>query len=139
MEIEALPGPAVNAAVELWGRAGLTRPWNDPLADLRRALAGPASTVLAGWLDGALVATAMVGHDGHRGWVYYLAVSPEQQGRGHGRAMMAACETWLRERHVPKLNIMVRGDNSAARSFYERLDYGTDDVVVLSRRLDACE
>jgi len=139
MEIEALPGPAVDAAVELWGRAGLTRPWNDPLADLRRALAGPASTVLAGWLDGALVATAMVGHDGHRGWVYYLAVSPEQQGRGHGRAMMAACETWLRERRVPKLNIMVRGDNSAARSFYERLDYGTDDVVVLSRRLDAGE
>ena len=139
MEIEALSEAAVNAAVELWGRVGLTRPWNDPVADLRRALAGPASTVLAGWAEGALVATAMVGHDGHRGWVYYLAVSPEQQGRGHGQTMMAACETWLRERQVPKLNIMVRGDNTTARSFYERLDYVTDDVVVLSRRLNAVE
>lgn len=137
MEIETLSQSAVSAAVDLWERVGLTRPWNDPVADLRRALAGPASTVLAGRAEGALLATAMVGHDGHRGWVYYLAVSPEQQGHGHGRAMMAACETWLRERQVPKLNIMVRGDNSVARSFYGRLDYGTDDVVVLSRRLDA--
>ena len=137
MEIAPLSPTAVSAAVELWERAGLTRPWNDPVADLQRALAGPASTVLAGWADGDLLATAMVGHDGHRGSVYYLAVSPEHQGRGHGRSMMAACEAWLRERGVPKLNIMVRGDNSTARGFYERLDYGTDDVMVLSRRLDA--
>lgn len=139
MEITVLSGASVDAAVELWGQAGLTRPWNDPGDDVRRALEGPASTVLAGTADGALVATAMVGHDGHRGWVYYLAVAPEQQGHGHGRAMMAACESWLREREVPKLNIMVRGDNGAARSFYERLGYATDDVVVLSLRLDTSD
>lgn len=136
MEITVLSGASVDAAVELWGQAGLTRPWNDPGDDVRRALEGPASTVLAGTADGALVATAMVGHDGHRGWVYYLAVAPEQQGHGHGRAMMAACESWLLEREVPKMNIMVRGNNGAARSFYERLGYATDDVVVLSLRLD---
>jgi ribosomal protein S18 acetylase RimI-like enzyme len=124
-----------DAAVELWSDVGLTRPWNDPAADLRRAMGGAASTVLAGVEDEVLVATAMVGHDGHRGWVYYLAVSAEARGRGYGRTMMAATEAWLVERGIPKLNLMVRGDNAAARGFYAAVGYGPDDVVVLSRRL----
>ena len=135
MEIGEVPRTSIEAAAALWRDAGLTRPWNDPLDDLRRALAGPASTVLAGIENEALVATAMVGHDGHRGWVYYLAVRESGRGRGLGRKMMQACESWLAERGVPKLNIMVRGDNAAARGFYESLGYGLDDVVVLSRRL----
>ena len=135
MEIGEVPQTSIETAAALWRDAGLTRPWNDPLDDLRRALAGPASTVLAGIENEALVATAMVGHDGHRGWVYYLAVRESDRGRGLGRKMMQACESWLAERGVPKLNIMVRGDNAAARGFYESLGYGLDDVVVLSRRL----
>lgn len=103
------------------------------------ARSSPLARTMAGTENGSLVATAMVGHDGHRGWVYYLAVSAEARGRGFGRAMMRACEAWLVERDVPKLNIMVRGDNAAARGFYESLDYGLDDVVVLSRRLRSGE
>jgi ribosomal protein S18 acetylase RimI-like enzyme len=124
-----------HAAIQLWHDAGLTRPWNDPAQDLRRALAGPASTVLAGLEAETLVATAMVGHDGHRGWIYYLAVRGDARGNGHGRAIMRACEEWLAARHVPKLNIMVRGDNSTALGFYSSIGYAPDDVVVLSRRL----
>ena len=125
----------LDQAVELWGHTGLTRPWNDPHDDARRAMNGPASTILAG-IDGeTLVATAMVGHDGHRGWVYYLAVAPSAQGRGHGRAIMQACEAWLLHHDVPKLNLMIRGDNIDARAFYQALAYEPDDVIVLSRRL----
>jgi len=54
-----------------------------------------------------LVATAVAGHDGHRGWIYYLAVRAGGRGRGHVAAMMRACEQWLHERAVPKLNVMV--------------------------------
>lgn len=136
MEIGEVPQTSIETAAALWRDAGLTRPWNDPLDDLRRALAGPASTVLAGIENEALVATAMVGHDGHRGWVYYLAVRESDRGRGLGRKMMQACESWLAKRGVPKLNIMVRGDNAPARGFYESLGYALDDVVVLSRRMD---
>ena len=135
MDIEALSQSFVDRAADLWRDVGLTRPWNDPLDDLERALGGPASTVLAGTEDGRLAATAMVGHDGHRGWVYYLAVAEDVRGRGLGRLMMAACEDWLADRGIPKLNIMIRGDNASARGFYERLDYALDDVVVLSKRL----
>lgn len=136
MLIEPLQSERITAASELWAEVGLTRPWNDPIEDLRRALAGPTSTVLAGLEKEMLVATAVVGHDGHRGWVYYLAVRADARGRGHGAAMMRACEQWLHERAVPKLNVMVRDDNVAVRGFYARLGYVIDDVTVLSRRLD---
>jgi ribosomal protein S18 acetylase RimI-like enzyme len=135
MEIGPLSNSQRAAAIALWHDAGLVVPWNDPRADLERALAGPSSTVLTGTLDGSLVATAIVGHDGHRGWVYYLAVAPSARGRGHGRAMMEAAERWLAERGVPKLNLMVRANNEAVIGFYAALGYGRDEVVVLSRRL----
>ncbi len=135
MQIGPLPPVHFDAAVQLWQDAGLTRPWNDPAQDLHRAVTGPASTVLAGTEGEMLLATAMVGHDGHRGWLYYLAVIGNARGRGNGRAMMQACEAWLVERGVPKLNVMVREDNAATRSFYAALGYGLDEVVVLSRGL----
>ena len=136
MRIEQLAPEYIDDAIALWEEAGLTRPWNHPGDDLRRALGGPASTILALVDEGTLLATAMIGHDGHRGWVYYLAVAGAAQRQGHGRAMMDACEAWLVERGVPKLNVMLRGENTAARGFYAALAYTTDDVVVFSRRLD---
>lgn len=99
--------------VGLWQRVGLTRPWNDPRADLLRALDGPTSEVLVGMDGDRSIVTVMVGYDGHRGRVYYLAVVPQARGLGHGRAIIAAAEAWLRKRRVPKLNLMVRSDNVA--------------------------
>ncbi len=123
--------------VALWHAAGLTRPWNDPHADFARAVAGPASAVLGGRdASGALVGAAMVGHDGHRGWVYYLAVAPVARGTGLGRELMAACERWLVARGVPKIQFMVRTDNAPVLGFYEHLGYEQQDVAVLGRRLD---
>ena len=124
-------------ATELWQAAGLTRPWNDPAADFDRALSGPASTVLGAFHGAALVGTVMVGHDGHRGWVYYLAVDPEFRGGGVGRVLMVAAEAWLAERGVPKLNLMVRHDNAAALAFYERLGYADGAVTVLGKFLSS--
>jgi ribosomal protein S18 acetylase RimI-like enzyme len=135
MHIESLTPSEFDAAVALWQDAGLTRPWNDPHDDLRRAIAGPSSTILAGREGDELVATAMVGHDGHRGWVYYVAVRPDRRGRGHGRAMMRACENWLAARDVPKIDLMIRTQNEAVVAFYSALGYGHDDVVVMSKRL----
>jgi ribosomal protein S18 acetylase RimI-like enzyme len=136
MAIEPLAPEYIDQTVALWRETGLIRPWNDPRDDLRRALAGTASTILALVEEGTLLATAMVGHDGHRGWVYYLAVAPGAQYQGHGRAMMDACEAWLIERGLPKLNLMLRAENTAALGFYTAIGYTKDDVIVFSRRLD---
>ena len=115
MEILPVAPYLSSEVIALWERAGLTRPWNNPDDDLQRVIAAPTSEVLVGVDAGELVATVMVGHDGHRGWVYYLAVDPEARQRGYGRAMMSAAETWLQQRQVPKLNLMVRGEKRAGR------------------------
>ncbi len=130
-------GPADrDAVVALWAACDLTRPWNDPVADFDRACAGPASTVLVGVAADGLVASAMVGHDGHRGWVYYVAVDPRARGRGQGVAMMRAAEAWLLERGIPKVQLMVRESNEAVIGFYEALGYERTPVHVLGRWLD---
>ena len=122
-------------AVALWHEVGLTRPWNDPEADLQRAADGPSSAVL-GAFDHGLVGTVMVGHDGHRGWVYYLASKPQRRGEGIGKALMVASEAWLQDRGMPKIQFMVRTDNTGVLAFYDHLGYERQDVLVIGRRFD---
>ena len=109
----------VAAVIALWQACGLTRPWNDPAADIALARRGPHSTVLIGRDRDAIVATAMVGHDGHRGWVYYVATDPDRRAKGYGRAIMNAAEDWLRATGIAKLQLMVRRDNAKAGAFYQ--------------------
>ncbi|AUC95365.1 GNAT family acetyltransferase [Bradyrhizobium sp. SK17] len=125
--------------VALWQACGLTRPWNDPASDIALARRGPSSTVLVGRDAGAIVATAMVGHDGHRGWVYYVAVDPSSQGKGLGRVMMTAVEDWLRAAGVPKLQLLVRRENAKAGAFYQSLGYEESTSVMLAKWLDGRE
>lgn len=128
-----------DAVVALWRATGLTRPWNDPHADIARKLAVQPELFLVGELDGEIVASAMAGYDGHRGSVYYLAVSPDHQRRGHARALMAEVERRLEAIGCPKLNLMVRRDNTGVLGFYDQLGYDEQSVVVLGKRLIADE
>jgi ribosomal protein S18 acetylase RimI-like enzyme len=127
------------AIVALWQACELTRPWNDAAADFRQAIDGATSDVLFLSGEGEPVATIMVGFDGHRGWVYYLGVSPQHRQDGLGRMMMQAAEDWLRERDAPKIQFMVRDDNDAALGFYQALGYAKQPVVTMGRRLDQQE
>lgn len=121
--------------IALWRACDLTRPWNDPATDFARAVGGATSAVLLRREGAALAASVMVGHDGHRGWVYYLAVAPDQRRAGLGRAMMAAAETWLRTRDVPKIQLMVRDTNMKAQAFYEALGLERQPVTTWGRFL----
>jgi ribosomal protein S18 acetylase RimI-like enzyme len=123
------------AVVALWQAAGLTRPWNDPHADIARKRTVQPELFLVGELAGELIASAMAGYDGHRGSVYYLAVSPGHQRRGHARAIVAEVERRLEALGCPKLNLMVRRDNADAIGFYARLGYDEQAVVTLGKRL----
>lgn len=123
-----------NSAVDLWTDCGLTVPWNNPAKDFERALETATSAVLGLHLEAALIGTVMVGYDGHRGWMYYLAVAPGHQQKGYGRQLVDAGEAWLKEKGAPKVQLMVRQTNKAVLGFYTALGYKDDDVVVLSKR-----
>jgi ribosomal protein S18 acetylase RimI-like enzyme len=136
LKIAPIQNAEVPSVIALWERCGLTRPWNDPQADIVLARRGANSTVIVGYDADALVAALMVGHDGHRGWIYYVAVDPAAQGRGFGRLMMAAAENWLRERGLAKAELLIRPDNEKVEGFYKALGYHVQPRVVLARWLD---
>ncbi|HEY7609541.1 MAG TPA: GNAT family acetyltransferase [Alphaproteobacteria bacterium] len=124
-----------DAVVALWRNAGLTRPWNDPADDIALCLSSGHGAVLLGLANDAIAASVMVGHDGHRGWVYYLAVDRAHARRGHGRRMMEAAERWLAERGLPKIQLMVRAENEAVAAFYRKLGYLDTGTRVFERWL----
>ena len=135
MEIRPIRDGDETAVADLWERCGLVRPWNDPASDIAFARATPQSEIFVGERESAIVASAMCGNDGHRGWVYYVAVSPDCQGERYGRAIMTAVEAWLRDLGVPKLELMIRSTNTEVVNFYETLGYKTEPVVTMSRWL----
>jgi ribosomal protein S18 acetylase RimI-like enzyme len=124
-----------DAVVSLWRAAGLTRPWNDPHRDIARKKRVQRELFLVAEDDGALVGTAMAGYDGHRGWVYYLAVAPGRQGRGLGTLLMREAEDQLLALGCPKVNVQVRSGNEPVAAFYGRLGYTPDGATGLGRRL----
>jgi ribosomal protein S18 acetylase RimI-like enzyme len=127
------------SVVDLWEACGLTRPWNDAGADFDRAVGGPSSAILVARVEHAIAGSVMVGFDGHRGWVYYLAVAPGVRRQGLGRRLMEAAEDWLRARGAPKIQLMVRDENEEALAFYDSLGLRHQSVVTLGRFLEEQE
>lgn len=122
--------------IELWRQCGLIAPGkNDPERDIDFARASPNAEILLGLEDDAIVATVMVGHDGHRGWIYYVAVDPARQRRGLGWRMVEEAEAWLRRRGAPKAQLMIRETNTAVEAFYARLGYVTIPRIVMQKVL----
>ena len=135
IEIRPITDQDVDAVIALWQVCDLTRPWNDPHADIALARQSPGAEIFVGIAKQKIIACAMCGSDGHRGWLYYVAVDPAHRTAGHGRAIVAHAEAWLKSRGVPKVELMIRKENEPVKSFYESLGYGTEPVVVMSRWL----
>jgi len=136
MQVRAFTPADTEAVVQLWQDCELTRPWNDPHKDIARKLSvSPDLFWLGCDADGRIIASIMVGYDGHRGWINYLAVHPAHQRRGHARQLMQRAEQTLSELGCPKLNLQVRAGNEAVLAFYERLGYADDRTLSLGKRL----
>jgi ribosomal protein S18 acetylase RimI-like enzyme len=136
LTITSIEDRDVPEVVRLWKRAGLVREWNDPSGDIELARRERNSTILLGRHDGALVASVLVGHDGHRGWVYYVSVDPDHRLKDYGRQIMTAAEDWLRARGILKLQLMVRGDNARVHAFYRSLGYYDQQRTTFAKWLD---
>ncbi len=123
------------AVIALWHTCALTRPWNNPSLDIARKLAVNPELFLVGEHDGPIIASAMFGYEGHRGWVNYLAVDPSHQRKGYATRLMQHGEQLLRAASCPKLNLQVRSTNANTLAFYESLGYKDDEVISLGKRL----
>ena len=130
----ATPGDEPDV-IQLWRSCNFVAPYNDPSADFRFAMSGPNSSVLVAEVDDRICGSVMVGHDGHRGWLYYVASAPDQQRRGTGKMLVEAGERWLRDRNVPKVQLMIRETNATVMPFYEHLGYEHTPRIVMSRWL----
>lgn len=135
MQIRPYTQADETAVIALWQRCELTRPWNDPRKDIERKLTVQPELFVVGERQGQIVATAMAGFDGHRGWINYLAVSPEVQKQGLGRQLITHVEQALTAMGCPKLNLQVRAGNAQALAFYQAIGYGQDEVVSMGKRL----
>ena len=125
----------IPALLGLWDICGLSKPHNHGPTDIAFARRGPNSDVLVLDVNGKTVASVMVGHDGHRGWVYYVAVHPDHQRQEIGTRIMAHAEEWLRGRGIWKMQLLVRASNAAVAAFYAKLGFTKGDVTVLSKAL----
>ena len=90
---------------------------------------------LVGVLNQEIVATAMAGYDGHRGWVYCVGVSPERRRQGIGTALMKSVEQSLASMGCPKLNLQIRARNEQVVSFYKKLGFEIEARVNMGKRL----
>jgi ribosomal protein S18 acetylase RimI-like enzyme len=136
LEIRPIRDGEEDAVAALWRACNLVVSYNDPINDIARCRNSPASTLLVGVKDGRLVATIMVGEEGHRGWLYYVAVDPAEQRHGHARTMVDAAEAWLKARGIPKVQLLIRETNTRVRDVYERLGYTCEPRLIMSKWLD---
>ena len=121
--------------IELWHNCNLVVPWNNPKLDIERKLKVNPNLFLVGLIEGKVVATVMGGYEGHRGWINYLAVSPEIRQKGVGQQMVEEVEAKLRKLGCPKINIQVRSSNKGVIEFYEKVGFSVDDVISMGKRL----
>ena len=135
MEIRSYREPDEKAVVQLWRDCGLVVSGNDPVKDIHRKLRVQQDMFLVGLLGSRLVAAVMAGYEGHRGWINYLAVSPDYRKSGYGRRLMEEAEARLRTLGCPKINLQIRSSNADVIEFYKRIGFSMDDVVSMGKRL----
>ncbi|WP_020580797.1 GNAT family acetyltransferase [Endozoicomonas elysicola] len=135
MTVRAFKPEDMEAVISLWQQCGLTTPQNNPQSDIHRKVAMDDGLFLVGLVKNEVIASVMGGYEGHRGWVNYLAVSPQWQKNELGKILMENLEEKLSSLGCPKINLQVRSTNQQVVAFYRSLGYKTDHVISLGKRL----
>lgn len=123
------------AIVDLWKKCNLIVPQNDPVEDIEKKLAFQPELFFVELLNGQVIGSVMVGYEGHRGWMNYLAVLPEHQRHGYGRKLVERAVEELKKLGCLKVNVQVRESNLSAVRFYKHLGFKVDNVISLGMRL----
>jgi ribosomal protein S18 acetylase RimI-like enzyme len=137
MHIRSYESTDLDEVTALWRTVFPDTPaHNDPFTDIQSKMRIQPDLFFVAAEDGKIVGTAMSGYDGHRGWVYYVAVHPDYRRRGIGSALMRMVESTLMEIGCPKLNLQIRAENEPVKAFYEALGYTVEDRISMGKRLN---
>ncbi|UCE96343.1 MAG: GNAT family acetyltransferase [Candidatus Bathyarchaeota archaeon] len=123
------------ALVDLWEKCGLIVPQNDPIEDIQKKIDYQPELFFIALLDDQLIGSVMVGYEGHRGWLNYLAVHPSFQKRGFGKKLVEKAIAELRKIGCLKLNLQVRRSNKRVIEFYKQIGFKEEERVSLGLRL----
>ncbi len=136
MEIRLFEETDAGGVIALWTSVfAYSAPHNDPARVIRDKLAVQRELFIVALLDGVVVGTVMGGYDGHRGWIYSLAVDPRVRRRGVGTALTRPIEQALTQRGCPKINLQVLASNAGTVAFYQKLDYAVEERVSMGKLL----
>jgi ribosomal protein S18 acetylase RimI-like enzyme len=119
----------------LWEKCNLLFPGNDPDTDIDLKMSFQPNLFFIGEISSKIIASMMVGYDGHRGWINYLGVHPSFQKSGYGTAMVRKAIEILRELNCPKINIQVRKTNLGVINFYKNLGFKEHEVISMQLKL----
>jgi ribosomal protein S18 acetylase RimI-like enzyme len=134
-QISEITPTEVPELAALWDRYDSFRGLRGTLDYIELNWRSPSSTILLARQDGALVASAIVGYDGHLGWIYGICVDLPARKKGHGKSTIAAAENWLRDRGASAVTLQVRFTNLAVQGFYNKLGYSFQNCVLLGKIL----
>jgi ribosomal protein S18 acetylase RimI-like enzyme len=136
MEIRVFHESDEPAVIALWKQVfAYPEPRNDPATSIRRKLAAQRNLFFVAIADGKVVGTVMGGYDGHRGWIYSLAVDPAHQRQKVGTTLVRHVEKALAEHGAPKINLQVLSTNAGAIQFYRRLGYCIEERISMGKVL----
>ena len=135
LEISSYHSTYQTAVIDVWKKCNLVVPQNDPLEDIQKKLDVQPELFFVALLKNKVIGSIMAGYDGHRGWLYYLAVLPEYQKKGYGKKLVKKAFTELRKLGCLKVNLQVRKDNTSIVNFYKHLGFKEEERISLGMRL----
>ncbi|QEX22455.1 hypothetical protein FRZ61_23860 [Hypericibacter adhaerens] len=136
MQIRVYRDEDFDAVAALWTACGLDHAPNDPSIDIPILRASKHGELFLAFEGGLLLGSIMIGHDGHRAWIYRLAVRPDRRHQKIGRALVHHAEGWAALRGLRKVQLMIRETNPDVQAFYAKLGYEVTPRTVMARWIE---
>jgi ribosomal protein S18 acetylase RimI-like enzyme len=122
--------------VELWSESFPDNPPHNEPSKMIEAKLQVDDLIFVAEDDRRIVGACMAGYDGHRGWLYSVAVLPDQRRRGIGQSLIKSAMKALREIGCIKVNLQIRASNHEVKAFYESLGFGVEERISMGAFLE---
>lgn len=126
------------AVIKLWENVfQYDTPHNRPELSIDKKLAVADHLFFVAVAGADVIGTLIAGYDGHRGWLYSVAVHPSRRGQGLGTALVQHAEQALTARGCVKINLQIRSTNEGVRAFYESLGYSVEHHISMGKKIES--